>query len=205
MSLPDYLRHQQHRLRQPPAVPELDRRQQRGMGLRRRHPRLHLRRRRRVRRQDWSARYGIALMPTVANGIDLVWNLRHASGQNMEFELRQSLAGEPASARTAKASFASSATSTMRTWASTAMRTGIPLRRRRTPDITAARDLRCGEVRLWPECRAGADPEYCVSSAALAGTRVSTSPSPIPRSTRPFEFGGDYSGSAWSRPYDKLA
>ncbi len=28
-------------------------------------------------------------MPTVANGIDLEWNLRRASGQNIEFELRQ--------------------------------------------------------------------------------------------------------------------
>src|SRR6266481_2909099 len=27
----------------------------------------------------WSARYALALMPTVANGIDLVWNLRQAS------------------------------------------------------------------------------------------------------------------------------
>jgi len=43
--------------------------------------------------KDWSARYGIALMPTVANGIDLDWNLRRASGQNMEFELRKPLFG----------------------------------------------------------------------------------------------------------------
>ncbi|MCL2660184.1 MAG: carbohydrate porin [Acidobacteriaceae bacterium] len=41
----------------------------------------------------WSARYGILLMPTVANGTDLDWNLRRASGQNVEFELRRSLLG----------------------------------------------------------------------------------------------------------------
>ncbi len=41
----------------------------------------------------WSARYAVALMPTVANGIDLDWNLRHASGQNWEFELRKPLLG----------------------------------------------------------------------------------------------------------------
>src|SRR5271154_5811167 len=41
----------------------------------------------------WSARYALALMPTVANGIDLVWNLRQASGQNWEFELRKPLLG----------------------------------------------------------------------------------------------------------------
>jgi hypothetical protein len=41
----------------------------------------------------WSARYAVALMPTVANGIDLDWNLRRASGQNFEVELRHSLLG----------------------------------------------------------------------------------------------------------------
>ncbi len=41
----------------------------------------------------WTARYAIALMPTVANGIDLDWNLRRANGQNMEFELRRPLLG----------------------------------------------------------------------------------------------------------------
>lgn len=41
----------------------------------------------------WSMRYGLALMPTVANGIDLDWNLHRASGQNWEFELRKSPLG----------------------------------------------------------------------------------------------------------------
>jgi len=36
----------------------------------------------------WSARYAIATMPTVANGITLDWNLHRASGQNAELELR---------------------------------------------------------------------------------------------------------------------
>jgi hypothetical protein len=34
----------------------------------------------------WSARYAIALMPIVANGIDLEWNLRRARGENYELE-----------------------------------------------------------------------------------------------------------------------
>ncbi|WP_213807014.1 carbohydrate porin [Granulicella sp. dw_53] len=41
--------------------------------------------------KSWSARYALALMPTVANGIDLDWNLRRASGQNFEFESRHPL------------------------------------------------------------------------------------------------------------------
>jgi hypothetical protein len=41
----------------------------------------------------FSVRYGLALMPTVANAITLDWDLRRASGQNMEFEWRHGLFG----------------------------------------------------------------------------------------------------------------
>jgi carbohydrate-selective porin OprB len=41
----------------------------------------------------WSARYGLATMPTVANGIDFDWSLKRASGQNMEVEWRHGLLG----------------------------------------------------------------------------------------------------------------
>ena len=39
----------------------------------------------------WSARYVLALMPAVANGTALQWNLRRASGQNVEVDLRHRL------------------------------------------------------------------------------------------------------------------
>src|SRR5580698_6494014 len=39
----------------------------------------------------WSARYGIAAMPTVANGTGLDWAWSRASGQNWEFEVRKGL------------------------------------------------------------------------------------------------------------------
>ncbi len=39
----------------------------------------------------WSARYAIAAMPTIANGITLDWALSRANGQNGEFELRKGL------------------------------------------------------------------------------------------------------------------
>lgn len=41
--------------------------------------------------RNWAARYALAAMPTVANGITLDWALRRARGQNWEFELRHSL------------------------------------------------------------------------------------------------------------------
>ncbi len=43
--------------------------------------------------RTWSARYALALMPTVANGVNLDWNLRRASGQNFELELRHPILG----------------------------------------------------------------------------------------------------------------
>ena len=43
--------------------------------------------------KNWSARYGLATMPTVANGIDFDWSLKRASGQNMEVEWRHGLLG----------------------------------------------------------------------------------------------------------------
>ncbi len=44
----------------------------------------------------FTARYGLAAMPTVANGIDLQYQFRRASGQNVELELRGSALRDPA-------------------------------------------------------------------------------------------------------------
>ena len=43
--------------------------------------------------KNWTARSALALMPTVANGINLDWDLRRASGQNYEVEWRHNLMG----------------------------------------------------------------------------------------------------------------
>ena len=41
--------------------------------------------------RSWAARYVLALMPMVANGIDVDWAISRARGQNWEFELRRGL------------------------------------------------------------------------------------------------------------------
>jgi high affinity Mn2+ porin len=41
--------------------------------------------------KSYAFRAGEMLMPTVANGIDMVWNLRKAHAENFEFELRKGL------------------------------------------------------------------------------------------------------------------
>jgi high affinity Mn2+ porin len=43
--------------------------------------------------RGWTFRFEEALMPKVANGIDLDWNLRRARGENYELELRPKLTG----------------------------------------------------------------------------------------------------------------
>ena len=60
------------------------------MGLCRRYARLYRCSVLEYDDRNWSARYGFAAMPTVANGIDLDWAFSRANGQNMEFELRHS-------------------------------------------------------------------------------------------------------------------
>jgi high affinity Mn2+ porin len=42
-------------------------------------------------RNSWAARFGEMLMPTVANGIQLDWNVTRARGENFEIENRRSL------------------------------------------------------------------------------------------------------------------
>jgi hypothetical protein len=42
----------------------------------------------------WAFRFGEALMPSVANGIDLVWNLGKARAENYELELHPKVAGK---------------------------------------------------------------------------------------------------------------
>jgi hypothetical protein len=44
-----------------------------------------------LQQRNWGVRFAEALMPKVANGNDLIWNLRRAHSENTELELRHSL------------------------------------------------------------------------------------------------------------------
>jgi hypothetical protein len=44
--------------------------------------------------RNWAFRFAEALMPKVANGIDLQWNLRKARAENLEFEYHPAFAGK---------------------------------------------------------------------------------------------------------------
>jgi hypothetical protein len=151
----------------------------------------------------WSARYALALMPTVANGIDLDWNLRRASGQNWEFELRRPLLGGLLSANRKGVvrvlSYVNHAHMGLYRDANKAYVAGEGSR----PDILQHETF--GAVKYG----FGLNVEQELTSDLRAFTRVGWNEGQhesfaYTEVDQTFEFGGDYSGRSWSRPYDKL-
>ncbi len=151
----------------------------------------------------WSARYAVALMPTVANGIDLVWNLHQASGQNMEFELRRSLLGNLLSSDRKGVvrvlSYVNHAHMGLYRVANQAYLSGEDP----TPEITKHETY--GAVK-YGFCL-NVEQELTDNMRVFGrfgwneGQHESFAYS---EDDQTFEFGGDYSGRAWSRPNDKL-
>jgi high affinity Mn2+ porin len=153
--------------------------------------------------KDWTARYGVALMPTVANGIDLDWNLRRASGQNMEFELRKSLLGglvSPDRKGTIRVlSFVNHAHMGLYRDAIKAYLDGTD----KTPTITLHE--RDGEVKYG----FGLNAEQELTQNLRVFSRVGWNEGQhesfaYTEVDQTVEFGGDYSGRAWARPNDKV-
>lgn len=153
--------------------------------------------------KDWTARYGIALMPTVANGVDLDWNLRRASGQNMELELRKSLLGPLVSPDRKGAvrilSFVNHARMGLYRDAVNAYLAGTDPK----PDIQLHE--RYGEVKygfgLNAEQELTPDLRLFTRFGWNEGQHESFAYTEVDQT---IEFGGDYSGRGWSRPNDKL-
>ena len=153
--------------------------------------------------KDWSARYAVALMPTVANGIDLVWNLRQASGQNMEFELRKPLFGSllPADRKSIVRvlSYVNHAHMGLYRVANQAFVSGDDP----TPDITKHETY--GAVKYGFCLNA----EQELTENLRAFTRIGWNEGQhesfaYTEDDQTVEFGGDYSGRSWTRPYDKV-
>jgi high affinity Mn2+ porin len=151
----------------------------------------------------WTARYALALMPTVANGIDLVWNLRQASGQNWEFELRKPLFGRllPPDRKSdvRVLGYVNHAHMGLYRVANQAFVSGEDP----TPEITKHETY--GAVKYG--FTLNAEQELTDNMRAFTrfgwneGQHESFAYTEVDQT---FEFGGDYSGRAWSRPYDKL-
>ncbi len=151
----------------------------------------------------WSARYALALMPTVANGIDLDWALRRSSGQNVEVELRKPPMGHllpPERKGTVRLlGYVNHARMGLYREAIDAFRSGAdPL-----PDILKHErpsEVKYGfgfnaEQEVTPNIRA------FVRFGWNEGQHESFAYTEVDQTA---EFGGDYSGAAWSRPFDKF-
>jgi high affinity Mn2+ porin len=153
--------------------------------------------------KKWSARYAVALMPTVANGIDLDWDLRRASGQNMEFEFRRSLLGKlvsPDRKGTVRIlSYVNHAHMGLYRDAINAYLDGVD----KTPDIKLHEKF--GAVKYG----FGLNAEQELTDNLRVFTRLGWNEGQhesfaYTEVDQTMEFGGDYSGRAWSRPNDKI-
>jgi high affinity Mn2+ porin len=151
----------------------------------------------------WSARYALALMPTVANGIDLDWNLRQASGQNWEFELRKPLLGKllppDRNGVVRLLGYVNHAHMGLYRAANQAYLSGEDP----TPEITKHETY--GAVKYG--FTVNAEQELTTNTRAFGrfgwneGQHESYAYTEVDQTV---ELGGDYSGRAWSRPYDKF-
>ncbi len=154
--------------------------------------------------KQWTARYALALMPTVANGIDLDWALRRASGQNFEFEsrfplLRSSPGREERKTVVRLLGYANHAHMGLYRDAINAYLSGKDA----VPDITAHE--RDSEVKygfgLNAEQELSKDLRVFGRIGWNEGQHESFAYTEVDQT---FEAGGDYTGTRWGRPLDKI-
>jgi hypothetical protein len=151
----------------------------------------------------WSARYGLALMPTVANGIDLDWDLRRASGQKMEVEWRHGLRGglvAPERKGVVRAlSYVNHAHMGLYRDAVKAYLAGTD----KTPDITKHETY--GAVKYGFGLNAEQELTDSLRVFGRAGWNEGQHESfAYTEVDQTVEFGGDLAGAGWSRPNDKI-
>lgn len=147
--------------------------------------------------RDWSFRYGIFAMPTVANGIDLDWAFSRARGQNWEFELRHSLIhGRKGTERIL--AYVNNAHMGDYREAVNAYLTGHDA----TPDIDAHAHFSAVKYGFtWNNEQEITDRLRLFSRFGWnEGQHESYAYTEVDQTV---EIGGDYSGSAWGRPVDK--
>jgi high affinity Mn2+ porin len=142
----------------------------------------------------WAIRYAEALMPTVANGIDLDWNLSRARGDNLELELR------PTPDFSLKLlGYANHANMGSYDEANQAFESGTDA----VPDIVAHRAQ--GRVKTG----AAVNVEYSLGPAARLFARTGWNEGhnesfAYTEVNNSVQVGGDLAGELWHRPHDRL-
>ncbi len=151
----------------------------------------------------FTARYALALMPTIANGINLDWALRRASGQNVEVEIHKSLAGrllDPERKGTVRfLGYSNHAHMGSYRDAINAYLDGTDA----VPDIT--KHARFSAVKYGFGVNAEQELTSNISVFGRAGWNEGQHESfAYTEVDETFEVGGSYAGAAWSRPLDKV-
>lgn len=150
----------------------------------------------------WSARYAIAAMPVIANGLDLDWAFSRAHAQNWEFELRKGLMAPFISSKRHGAvrllSFRNNAH--MGDYRQSVQQ--FLAGKIATPDITTTE--RFGAVKYG----FGLNTEQEVTDSLRLFARIGWNEDQhesfaYTEVGQTILFGGDYNGHTWSRPNDK--
>ena len=150
----------------------------------------------------FTARYAVALMPTVANGIKLDWSLRRASGQNVEVELRKPLTGRLLSPDRRGVvrflGYANHAHMGLYRDAINAYLNGTDA----TPDVTAHAKFSAVKYGFGFNAEQELTPNLSVFGRLgwNEGQHESYAYTEVDQT---FELGGSYAGEAWSHPLDK--
>ena len=150
----------------------------------------------------FTARYAVALMPTVANGIKLDWSPRRASGQNVEVELRKPLTGRLLSPDRRGVvrflGYANHAHMGLYRDAINAYLNGTDA----TPDVTAHAKFSAVKYGFGFNAEQELTPNLSVFGRLgwNEGQHESYAYTEVDQT---FELGGSYAGEAWSRPLDK--
>jgi high affinity Mn2+ porin len=142
----------------------------------------------------WSLRGAEALMPTVANGIVLNWDLANSRGENLELELRPTTRGT-----VRILAYANHANMGSYQEAIDAFRVGQDA----SPDIEAHR--RPGRVKYG----VGANTDYTLTTDVRLFARAGwnsgdTESFAYTEANSTVAAGGDVAGSDWHRPHDRL-
>ncbi|TCK76008.1 carbohydrate-selective porin (OprB family) [Acidipila rosea] len=148
--------------------------------------------------RNWSFRYGFFAMPTVANGISLDWAFSRARGQNWEYEWRHSLLhGREGAIRIL--AYRNNAHMGNYREAVRAFVAGIDP----VPDITAHERLGAVKYGFGWNSEQEITPELRLFSRVgwNEGQHESFAYTEVDQTV---EFGGDYAGNQWGRPFDKI-
>lgn len=146
----------------------------------------------------WAARYGLMLMPRVANGINLDFAVSRAHADNMEFELRKGVWWKKPGAVRVLSYVNRAQMGTYREANEEFVRGEVAV-----PDIIRTR--RVGTVKYG----FGANTEQQLSTDLRAFARFGWNEGQhedfaYTEVDQTFSVGGDYSGRGWGRPLDKV-